>query len=160
MKQADAFDTALKHASKKVLGKKLMNKHASWVSPQATELLNTCNKAAERYKRTRQEDHKDQWQLLQGQVSAAFDLDQQVHLDARLAALELADRKHEHGTAWQIINNIAGDVNKADPSKVRLQNDAIPKTKDELLEGWRGYCCLSSILSSVNVMPPQNGHQA
>ena len=69
-------------------------------------------------KRTRQNVHKDQWQLLQGQVSAAFDLDQQVHLDAHLAALELADQKHEHGTAWQIINNIAGDVNKADPSKV------------------------------------------
>ena len=147
-KQADAFDTALKHASEKVLGKKLKNKHASWVSPQTIELLNTCNKAAKRYKRTRQEDHKDQWQLLQGQVSAAFDLDQQVHLDAHLAALELADRKHEHGTAWQIINNIAGDVNKADPSKVRLQNDAIPKTKDELLEGWRDY--FASLLNNRN----------
>ena len=118
------------------------------MSPQTIELLNTCNKAAKRYKRTRQADHKDQWQLLQGQVSAAFDLDQQVHLDAHLAALELADRKHEHGIAWQIINNIAGDVNKADPPKVRLQNDAIPKTKDELLEGWRDY--FASLLNNRN----------
>ena len=56
-----------------------------------------------------------------------------------LAALELADQKHEHGTAWKIINNIAGDVNKADPSKVRLQNGAILKTKEKLLEGRRDY---------------------
>ena len=53
---------------------------------------------------------KDQWQL-QGHVSAAFDLDQQVNLDAHLAALEFADQNNEHGTAWLIINNISGDVN-------------------------------------------------
>ena len=114
-KQADAFDTALSD-----------NRAAQYMQQGCKAL-----------KRTRQGDHKDQWQILQGQISAAFDLDQQVHLDAHQAALELADRKHEYGTAWQIINNIAGDVNKADPSKVRLQNDAIPNTKEELLEGWR-----------------------
>ena len=27
----------------------------------------------------------------------------QVHLDAHLAELKLADQKHEHGTAWLII---------------------------------------------------------
>ena len=60
------------------------------MSPQTIELLNTCIKAAKRYKRTRQETHKDQWQLLKVQVSAAFDLDK--HLDMHLAALELADQ--------------------------------------------------------------------
>ena len=218
-KQADAFDTALKYASENVLGKKLKNKYASWVSPQTKKLLNTCNKAAKRYKRTRQEDNKDQWKLLQGH---------QVHLDTHLAALKLRDRKHEHGTAWEIINNIAGEVNKADLSKVRLQHDAIPNFIEELLEGWRGFfasllnnwnananpanypepskeiqsikfarkeidqtikessrkkhpvhimrllqkflkmattqqdkfCCLSAILSSINVVRPHNEHQA
>ena len=53
-KKANAFDTALKHASEKVLGKKPKNKHASWVSPQTIELFNKCNNAAKRYKRTRQ----------------------------------------------------------------------------------------------------------
>ena len=104
-KQADAFNTALKHASEKVLWKKSKKKYAVWVSPQIIELLNT----------------------LQGQLSAAFNLDQHVHLDAHLAALELADKKHEHGTALQIINKIAGDVNTADPSEVRLQNGAVVK---------------------------------
>ena len=52
-----------KHANEKVLGKKLKNKHASWVSSQTIELLNTCNKAAKHYKRTSQEDHKDQVSL-------------------------------------------------------------------------------------------------
>ena len=91
-------------------------------------MLNTCNKATKLYKRTHKEVHKDQWQIFQA-VSAAFDLDQQVHLDAHLSAIELADEKYEHGTAMQIINNIAEDVNKVDPSKVRLQNGAIPKTE-------------------------------
>ena len=77
----------VKHASEKVLGNKPNNKHASWVSPETKELFNTCNKAAKRFKRIRQ-IHEDQWQLLQGQVSAAFDLDQQVHLDSYLAPLD------------------------------------------------------------------------
>ena len=45
-------------------------------------------------KRTRQEAHKDQRRLLQDLVSSAFDLDQQVHLDAHLASLKLADQKN------------------------------------------------------------------
>ena len=122
-KRANAFDAALIHSSEKILGKKPKNKHNRWVSDQTLELLNICNKASKRYKRTRNPAHKDQWQLLQDRVSAAFDQDQQAQLDAHLASLELADQRHEHGTAWQIINHIAGDFNKADPSKVRLQND-------------------------------------
>ena len=59
---------------------------------------------------------------MQGQVSAAFDQDQQTQLDAHLASIELADQRHEHGTPWQIINHIAGDINKADPFKVRIEN--------------------------------------
>ena len=69
------------------------------MSSQTIELLNICNKAAKRYKRTRNPAHKDQWQLLQGQVSAAFEQDQQTQLDTHLASLELADQRHEHGTA-------------------------------------------------------------
>ena len=65
----------LASSGQKVLSKKSKNKHASSVSPQTTELINTFNKGAKRYKRTRQEVYKDQWQLLQGQVSAAIDLD-------------------------------------------------------------------------------------
>ena len=62
------------------------------MSPQTIELLNTYNKAAKRCKRTRQEVHNGQWQLLQVQVSAAFDLDQQGHLDTPLAELEHANQ--------------------------------------------------------------------
>ena len=50
-------------------------------------MLNTCNKASKCYNRTRQEVHKDQWLVLQGKVATALYLDQQVHLDAHLAAL-------------------------------------------------------------------------
>ena len=50
-KQAEAFDTALKHASEKALWKKPKNKHASWVSLQTIELINTWNKAAKCYKK-------------------------------------------------------------------------------------------------------------
>ena len=91
-KQANSFDKALIHSSENILGKKLKSKHASWVSAQTIELLHICNKAAKRYKRTRNPAHKDQWQLLQGQVSAAFDQDQQTQLDTHLASLELADQ--------------------------------------------------------------------
>ena len=84
-KQANSFDKALIHSSENILGKKLKSKHASWVSAQTIELLNICNKAAKRYKRTRNPAHKDQWLLLQGQVSAAFDQDQQTQLDTHLA---------------------------------------------------------------------------
>ena len=43
---------------------------------------------------------------------------------------------------------MAGDVNKANPSKVRFQNGAIHKTKKELLEGWRNY--FASLLNNRN----------
>ena len=99
-KQADSFDKALIHSSENILGKKLNSKHTRWVSAQTIELLNICNKAAKRYKRTRNQAHKDQWQSFQGQVSAAFEQDQQTQLDAHLASLELADQRNEHGTAW------------------------------------------------------------
>ena len=81
------------------------------MSAQTIELLNICNKAAKRYKRTRNPAHKDQLQLLQGQVSAAFDQYQQTQLESHLASLELADQRDEHGTALEIINHIAGDFN-------------------------------------------------
>ena len=60
-KQANSFDKALIHSSENVLGKKLKNKHASWVSAQTNELLNIRNKAAKRYKGTRNPADKDQW---------------------------------------------------------------------------------------------------
>ena len=65
-KQAISFDAALIHLSENVLGKKLKSKQANWVSAQNIELLNICNKAAKRYKRTRNPAHKVQCQLLQG----------------------------------------------------------------------------------------------
>ena len=80
-KHAISFDKALIHSSENVLG----SKHASWVSAQTIEVLNICNKATKRYKRTRNRAHKDQWQLLEGQVSAAFEKDQQTQLDTHLA---------------------------------------------------------------------------
>ena len=132
-KQANSFDTAPIHSSENVLRKKLKSEHASWMSAQTIELLYIFNKTAKRYKRTRHPAHKDQSQLLHGQVSAAFDQDQQTQLDTHLASLELADQRHEHGTAWQIINHIAGEINKADPSKVRLENGSITKYKEQLL---------------------------
>ena len=109
------------------------------MSDQTIKLLNICNKASKSYKRARNPAHKDQWLLLQDQVSTAFDHDQQVQLDAHLASLELADQRQRHGTAWQIIKHIARDFNKADPSKVRLQNGLIRNNKEELLIGWREY---------------------
>ena len=78
-KQANSFDTVIIHSSENVLEKKLKSKHASWVNAQTIELLHICNKAAKRYKRTRNLAHKDQWKLLQGKVSA--DQDQQTQLN-------------------------------------------------------------------------------
>ena len=76
---------------------------------------------------------------MQGKVSAAFDQDQQTQLDTHLVSLELSEQRHEHGIAWHIINHIAGDSNKAYPSKVRLENGSIRKNKEQLLKGWRDY---------------------
>ena len=84
-KQVNSFYKALIHFIENIPGKKLKSKHASWVSAHTKEQLNICNKAAKRYKRTRNPAHKDQWQLLQGQVSAAFEQDQQTQLDTHLA---------------------------------------------------------------------------
>ena len=108
-KQANSFDTALIHSSQNVL-RKLKSKHASWVSAHTIELLNIYNKAAKRYKRTRNPAH-----IIQA----------------------------------QIINHIAGDINKAYPSKVRLQNGSIPKNKEQLLKGWRDY--FDTFLNNMNV---------
>ena len=57
-----------------------------------------------------------------------------------LASLDLADQRHEHGTAWQIINHFAGDINKTNPSKVRSFWDRTkewfyPKNKEQRKEG-------------------------
>ena len=98
-KQANSFDKALIHYSEK-----LKSKHVSWMTFQTIELLKICNKAAKSYKRTSNPVHKDQWQLLQGKVSSAFEQYQQTQFDTHLASLELADQRHEHETAWQIIN--------------------------------------------------------
>ena len=66
---------------------------------------------------------------MQGQVSEAFERDQNTHLNARLAALELADQKRESGTTWKIINQIACNENKADPAKVRKLDGSLPSSK-------------------------------
>ena len=55
----------------------------------------------------------------------------EIHASLNRRILNFGDR--------QIINHIAGDVNKADPSKVQLQNVSIPKIKEELLKEWREY---------------------
>ena len=72
-----------------------------------------------RYNVSRRADHKQAWQLLQGEVSSAFDKDQTAYLTERLAALKDADERRESGTTWKIINQIAGEDNKADPAKVQ-----------------------------------------
>ena len=111
-----------------------------WLTINSGWLIKTSKRTR---KRTRNPSHKDQ--LLQDQVSTAFDYDQQSQLDAHLASLDLADQWHEHGTAWQIINHIAGDFNKANPSKVRLQNRSIPKNKESSLKGGESTLLLFSI---------------
>ena len=40
--------------------------------------------------------------------------------------------RHENGSTWQITNLIASDINKADRSKVQLENVSIPKYKEQL----------------------------
>jgi hypothetical protein len=59
---------------------------------------------------------------MQGKVSEAFNRDQSNHLNQHIAALELADQRRQSGTTWKIINQIAGDDNKADPAKVRMMD--------------------------------------
>ena len=73
------LDEALIHSSKNVL--KFQWKETEEQTRQTIELLKICNKAAKLYKRTRNPEHKDQRQLLHGQVSADFDQDQQTQLD-------------------------------------------------------------------------------
>ena len=88
------------------------------MNDQTIELLNIYNKAPNVTNVRANQPIKQYLQLLQDQVSAAFDHDQQALLYAHLESLKLADQRHEHGTSWQIINHIAGYFNKADPSKV------------------------------------------
>lgn len=155
-RQSDALDTALRKTSEKVLGKKPNRKQPSWVSAETLALLDATNKVGARYKRKHLPELKEQWQLMQGEVSAAFDRDQSAHLIIRLAALELADQKRQSATTWKIINQIAGDDNKADPAKVRRLDGSLPNGKEELWKEWRAY--FNALLNNPNANAAQANH--
>jgi exonuclease III len=156
--RADALDEALRHASLSVLGKKKKTTHAHWVTQNTLLILEKCNKAAKKFKKTRLEAHKAQWRLLQTEVSQCFDHDRQADLDNHLAALEIAYQRREIGTAWKIINELAGGNNRADPSKVLLLDGSLPKGTKELLIGWSNY--YSTLLNNKSKYADKASHPA
>ena len=102
-KLTNALDTALCQTSETTLRKQPKAKHAHWVTASTLAILDDCNKVGKKYKRIRQQAHKDEWHRLQTRVSKAFDNDQQIYLENQLESLKQADQRREHGTTWQII---------------------------------------------------------
>ncbi len=156
--RADCLDTALRETSEKVLGKVPKRKHAKWVREQTHKLLEKCNKAGAKFKRTQLLADTTAWHQLQGEVSAAFDSDKAAHLDTQLAQLELADSKRELGNTWKLIREIADDKPKASPDKVRCMDGSLPDDIEGLLKEWRNY--FSQLLNNRSVHTSPANHPA
>ena len=91
---------------------------------------------------------KKLWRQIQNQVSSAYSKDQSAYEEAQLKALELADRKHECGTTWKIINEMTEKPTIAAASKVRMTDGSIPKNANERLSDWCNY--FSTLLNNKN----------
>ncbi|CAF1125556.1 unnamed protein product, partial [Brachionus calyciflorus] len=72
------------------------------------------------------------------QASLALEKDHIASIEKQLDELEQADRKHEYGTAWSIINQMCGKT-KSNNTKVKLLNGAVPENKEQLLSDWCKY---------------------
>ena len=69
-----------------ILRKQPKAKNAHWVTASTLAILDDCNKAGKKYKRTRQQAHKDEWHRLQTRVSKAFDNKTSNRVTARCVA--------------------------------------------------------------------------
>ena len=72
--------------SETILRKQPKAKNAHWVTASTLAILDDCNKAGKKYKRTWQQAHKDEWHRLQTRVSKAFDNKTSNRVTARCEA--------------------------------------------------------------------------
>jgi hypothetical protein len=101
--------------------------------------MDAQGKAKAAYKQSQLAADKELWRQIQNQVSSAYSKDQSAYEEAQLNALELADRKHECGTTWKIINEMTEKPTIAAASKVRMTDGSIPKNSNERLSDWCNY---------------------
>ncbi|CAF0934029.1 unnamed protein product [Brachionus calyciflorus] len=87
---------------------------------------------------TRKPEDKKAWREIQSQVTLALEKDHIASIEKQLDELEQADRKHEYGTAWSIINQMCGK-STANNTKVKLLNGSVPENKEQLLNDWCKY---------------------
>ena len=75
--------------------------------------------------------------------------DEQTHLNAKIADLELAASKREYGAVWQIVNIISGPPRK--PIRVRKLDGILPDIDNdgEIVSEWRSY--FETLLNNKNV---------
>ena len=140
-RRADALNAALVSVSEDVLGKRPKAKQPSWVSSSTLQLINEEGEAKKEYLRTFSQVSKEKWKEKQTTVKAAFEKDEDEHLNLQLEALELANSKHEHRKVWQLIEKITEKPRNSAASKVRMLDGSIPKSKDELVSDWGKYFC-------------------
>ena len=146
--RTDSLNRALENTCKKVLGKRPKSKHPNWVSSETLQLIDEQGKAKAAYKRSQLEVDKIVWRGLQNQVSEAFARDQTKFEEQQLEAIELADRKHECGTVWKLIDKMTTKPKAAAASKVRMLDGTIPKNDSERLSEWCNY--FSDLLNNKN----------
>lgn len=152
--RSDALDKALIETSRAILGKRKRRQQPSWVSNSTLQLIDAQAVAKTTHKRLRTPASKQQLLDLQKQVTAALERDEEAHLNDQLNDLELASKKREYGTVWQIVGHISGPPKK--PVKVRKLDGTLPKRDDEIIAEWRNY--FEKLLNNKNANASADHH--
>lgn len=102
--------------------------------PETHKLIEDQETIKKRYKQKRTSTAKKNWHSLQKQVSASFERDQADHLDEKISKLELAAKRREYGTVWQVISHISNKQIKVDKL-----DGSVPENDKQLLTDRRTY---------------------
>jgi hypothetical protein len=142
-KTNDEFDklesrtNALTDACTQVLDKREKRSQPHWVSGNMRQLMDKCEKAKEKHKRSRIITTRDKWTNVQRQLSEALERDQITRINDELESLELATSKREYGTVWRIVDHIAGQPKRK--IQTRKLDGNIPSSKEKSLAECKAY---------------------
>jgi len=147
----ESFETSVREAAEKVVGKRQSSGLPSWVSEETVRLKTKRDEAKKKFMLSKSPQARRRWRGLNTSLNNSYKADEVAALNKQMEDLRSADERGDYSATWKIIHTLSGKNTKQNV-KVKKQDGSAPSSENELLEEWKSF--FSSLLNNDNGLIP------
>ena len=147
----ESFETSVREAAEKVVGKRQPCGLPSWVSEETIRLKTVRDEAKKQFMLSKSQEARHRWRGLNTSLNNSYKADEVDALNKQMEELRSADERGDYTATWKIIHTLSGKNTKQNV-KVKKQDGSAPSSENELLEEWKDF--FSSLLNNDNGLVP------